>query len=68
MLTCTPAEFRTIRHALGYSTRGMAHALGVKSGRTVRKWEAGDRDIPGLTQAIMVLFRKRRLVPKDLGV
>jgi len=43
----TPAEFKAARHALGLSAEGMAKALQVASGRTVRRWEAGDRDIPG---------------------
>jgi len=42
-----PALFRSCRHALGLSAQGMAAALRVADGRTVRRWERGDRDIPG---------------------
>jgi transcriptional regulator with XRE-family HTH domain len=41
------ALFRTCRHALGLSAQGMAAALRVADGRTVRRWERGDRNIPG---------------------
>lgn len=42
-----PVLFRRCRHALGLSAAGMAKALRVADGRTVRRWEAGDRDVPG---------------------
>jgi len=43
----TPAGFRAARNALGLSAEGMAKTLQVSSGRTIRRWEKGDRDIPG---------------------
>lgn len=43
----TPAELKTARHALGLTAEGFAAWLGVQSGRTVRRWELGERDIPG---------------------
>lgn len=43
----TAAELKAARHALGLSAEGFARLVGVESGRTVRRWEAGDRDIPG---------------------
>jgi hypothetical protein len=42
-----PDLFRRCRHALGLSAQGMASALRIADGRSVRRWEAGDRDIPG---------------------
>lgn len=42
----TPVEFRTIRISLRLSQQKMAEYLGIKSGRTVRAWEAGERTIP----------------------
>lgn len=55
--TMTPEELKLARHALGLSAEGFASFVGVQGGRTVRKWEAGDRDIPGpvvvLTKACM---------------
>jgi DNA-binding transcriptional regulator YiaG len=49
----TPAELKAKRHALGLSTEGFARAVRVQSGRTVRKWESGDRDIPGPITVIL---------------
>lgn len=49
----TPAELKSKRHALGLSAEGFARLVRVQSGRTVRKWEAGDRDIPGPVQVIL---------------
>lgn len=43
----TPAELKLARHALGLSAEGFARLVQVQSGRTVRKWESGERDIPG---------------------
>ncbi len=63
----TPAEFRAIRQAFGYSAEGLARALCVQSGRTVRKWEAGDRDIPGPAQVVMRLLERGVVTPDDLA-
>lgn len=53
----TPAELKSARRALGLSAEGFARLVQVESGRTVRRWEAGERDIPGpvrvLTRAIL---------------
>lgn len=43
----TPAEFKAARKALGLSANAMAEALKVSDGRTIRRWESGQRDIPG---------------------
>jgi len=43
----TPQEFKEARQTLGLSAKGMAKALMVSSGRTIRRWESGQRDIPG---------------------
>jgi predicted transcriptional regulator len=42
----TPAQLKKARHALGLSAEGFARLVGVKSGRTVRRWESGERKIP----------------------
>ena len=47
-----PAAFRQARHHLGLTGAQLAAALHVDT-RTVRKWEAGDRRIPG-TVALLV--------------
>ena len=43
----TPTEFKDARNELGLSANKMAQALGLADGRTVRRYEAGDRPIPG---------------------
>ena len=62
----TPTEFKRIRHNLGLSAQGMARALGVSDGRTVRRWEAGDRDIPGPAIRLMHLLKRGKITPQDL--
>ena len=49
----TPADLKSARHALGLSAEGMAKLVQVESGRTVRRWEAGERDIPGPVQVLI---------------
>lgn len=43
----TPAEFRIARKTLGLSGPALARLLGIANVRTLRRWEAGDNDIPG---------------------
>lgn len=43
----SPEEFKEAKRKLGLSAQGMATALGVADGRTVRRWESGERDVPG---------------------
>ncbi|NDB67349.1 MAG: hypothetical protein EB015_04955 [Methylocystaceae bacterium] len=53
----TADELKSTRHALGLSAEGFVRLVQVESGRTVRRWEAGDSPIPGpvivLVQAII---------------
>jgi DNA-binding transcriptional regulator YiaG len=63
----TPAEFRAARHAIGLSAEGMARALKVSSGRTVRRWEAGDRDIPGPAIVAIGFMLKAKGLPPPRG-
>ena len=49
----TPAEFRSIRKKLGLSARKMAELLGLKSGRTIRRYEAGDIPISGPVEKLI---------------
>ena len=62
----TPTEFRRIRHALGLSAQGLARLLQVSDGRTVRRWEAGDRDIPGPVRVLMLILSSGVITPDDL--
>lgn len=49
----TPDELKSARYALGLSAEGFAAFVGVSSGRTVRRWEAGERDIPGPVKVLV---------------
>lgn len=65
----TPANLKSARHALGLSAEGMARALQVSSGRTVRRWEAGDRDIPGPVKvALRYMLGEARHDPAGFGL
>jgi DNA-binding transcriptional regulator YiaG len=54
----TPAELKAGRHELGLSAAqlGKALRLGADGGRTVRRWEAGDRAIPGPVEIVVELM------------
>ena len=54
--TMTPAEFKDARRALGLSAQSMALLLNVKSGRTIRRWESGERKVPGPASAAVALL------------
>jgi len=54
----TPQELKTARRELGLSASGLAKLLGVGSGRTVRRREAGDREIPGPVIRLIKLLLK----------
>jgi transcriptional regulator with XRE-family HTH domain len=64
----TPAELKAARHALGLSAEGFARLINVQSGRTVRKWEAGDRDIPGPVIVIVEAAMASRAVRRHFGL
>jgi DNA-binding transcriptional regulator YiaG len=52
----TPEEFKKARMDLGMSQNDMADFLGVASDRTVRRWEEGEKDIPGPVLLVMELI------------
>lgn len=66
----TRAEFREARLALGLSQRLMGLALGIaesSADRTVRRWEGGQRDVPGpVAQLTRLLVRHRELLEEVL--
>lgn len=64
----TPAEFKAARHALGLSAEGCAKLLLVQSGRTVRRWEAGDSDVPGPVQVLMTALVDSAEVRRYFGL
>ena len=52
----TPDEFREARRKLGLSQQQLAELMCVQSGRTIRRWENGERDIPGPAQVLLALW------------
>jgi transcriptional regulator with XRE-family HTH domain len=64
----TPADLKSIRHSLGLSAEAMAKLVRVESGRTVRRWEAGDRDIPGPVVVIAEGLRDSQSIRDYFGV
>tara|TARA_Y100001963_G_scaffold27757_1_gene37755 strand:- start:845 stop:1054 length:210 start_codon:yes stop_codon:yes gene_type:complete len=52
----TPKEFKATRRDLGLSLAEVADAFRVESDRQVRRWETGERDIPGPAQVLMDLL------------
>ena len=49
-----PAELKAARQALGLSAEQLAQVVRVEGGgRTVRRWEAGEREIPGPVIVVM---------------
>jgi len=53
LLVRKPEELQAARRALGLSAEGLARMVRVESGRTVRRWEAGEREIPGPVTVVM---------------
>ncbi len=48
--------FKRARIGTGLSHGDFADLVGVADGRTVRRWEAGERDIPGPVWALLELI------------
>jgi hypothetical protein len=69
-LVRTPEDMKAARHALGLSAEGLARMVRVEDGRTVRRWEAGERDIPGpvtvLLETAMSYLAKIELISAQL--
>ncbi|MDF1769853.1 hypothetical protein [Maricaulis sp.] len=51
----TPEQFKAARQRLGYSQGHLAKELrlGGDGARTVRRWELGEREIPGPVQVVL---------------
>lgn len=57
----TPEQFKAARHALGYSQQALADEWGMGSngGRTIRRWEQGDRPLnPIAAYAVSLMLRE----------
>ncbi len=64
----SPDDLRAARAALGLSAEGFARLVRVESGRTVRRWEAGERDIPGPVAVLVSALMDSRSVRQYFGV
>lgn len=49
----TPAELKQARHQFSLSADAFARWVGASDGRTVRRWESGERNIPGPVQVLV---------------
>lgn len=54
----TPAEIKSARQRLGLTQRQFAEALGLRGGnaRSYRRYEQGDRDIPGPVARLVTIY------------
>ena len=64
----TPSQLKSARQALDLSAEGFAKWVKVESGRTVRRWESGERDIPGPVQVLVTAALDSRAVRKYFGL
>jgi DNA-binding transcriptional regulator YiaG len=64
----TPKQLKSARHMLGLSVEGFAHLLGVGSGRTVRRWEDGAKDIPGPVKVLVLAMLSSEAVRGYFGL
>ena len=69
-LVRTAEQLREARKKLGLSAEELARALRVEDGRTVRRWEAGERAIPGpvtvIMESIMGNIAQREMINRQL--
>ena len=54
----TPKQLKAARKTLKMSAETLAQTLWIGSGRTVRRWEAGDRKIPGPVKLLIGLMKR----------
>lgn len=64
----TPAEFKAARSKLGLTQRDLTALFSIASDRTVRRWEEGDKDIPGSVLLLMELCLNLPEVRDYLGI
>jgi DNA-binding transcriptional regulator YiaG len=64
----TPSSLRSARTALSLSAESFARLIRVESGRTIRRWEAGEREIPGPVEVLTEALMSSRAVRRYFGV
>jgi DNA-binding transcriptional regulator YiaG len=64
----TPTQFKDARERLGLSQAELSLVFGVATDRTVRRWEAGERDIPGPVIVLMKLIMRSAEARQILGL
>ena len=52
----TPATFKAIRQRAGLTQSGLAAVLRIGDIRTIRRWEAGEREISGPVTLLMEMI------------
>lgn len=69
-LVRTPGELKAARQVLGLSAEGLATMVRMGDGRTVRRWEAGENEIPGpvtvVLETAMDFLRQRDDISRQL--
>ncbi len=64
----TPDELKVARLDMSLSADRFAKLVQVESGRTVRRWEAAERDIPGPVQVLVRAIMSSRSVRHYFGI
>jgi transcriptional regulator with XRE-family HTH domain len=71
-LVRTPEQLEAARRELRLTADGLARMVGVEDGRTVRRWEAGEREIPGsvtvLMETALGYIDKRAMILRQLDM
>ncbi len=64
----TSGELKTARLDMSLSADRFARLVQVESGRTVRRWESAERDIPGPVQVLVRAIMASRSVRHYFGI
>jgi transcriptional regulator with XRE-family HTH domain len=66
----TAAEFKAAREIIGLSADALARMLNIDDGRTIRRWEAGERELPGpvivMMETALSYLRKIELISQEI--
>jgi DNA-binding transcriptional regulator YiaG len=61
----TPTDLKDSRRRLGLSQTKFAALCRVESARTVRRWEKGERDIPGPVVRLLEAINALELIERE---